>query len=195
VARLVAASEQERQAPARALFYRYAREWRSPDPIGPEFLLHGEHLCYVFPSDAGVACLAVSVPVADYELVRDDAAGFLERTFRANPQTANRMDRLAWVSGVFTGLPTDCVWRAACGPGWALVGDAGTVQDPWAGLGMDTAARQAESFVEAFSAGAWETVYPRLRRERTYSGHAETTRLAPDLRQLLDPGPDLVRPG
>ncbi len=194
VARLVRSRDEERHAPARALFYRYATGWRSPDPVGPEFLLQDRHLCYVFPSDGGVACLAMSIPVDDYEPGRGDAARFLEQAFRANPRTADRMDRLDWVGGVFTGRPADSVWRDACGPGWALVGDAGTAQDPWAGLGMDTAARQAECFVEAFSAGAWETVYPRLRRERTYEGFAQTTRLAPDLRQLVEPEPDLAQP-
>ena len=70
---------------------------------------------------------------------------------------------------------------------WVLVGDAGTAQDPWAGLGMDTAARQAEAFVEAFTASPddWCATYVRLRRERTYPGFEETTRLATDLRKLL----------
>jgi flavin-dependent dehydrogenase len=68
------------------------------------------------------------------------------------------------------------------------VGDAGTAQDPWTGLGMDTAARQAEAFAEAFLEDAedWPSGYERRRRERTYAGFAETTRLAPDLRQILD---------
>jgi len=68
-----------------------------------------------------------------------------------------------------------------------LVGDAGTAQDPWAGLGMDTAARQAETFSEAFAASphAWNATYDRLRRERTYERFAETTALAPDLRRLV----------
>ena len=88
---------------------------------------------------------------------------------------------------MFTGLPSDSVWREGSGPGWALVGDAGTAQDPWAGLGMDTAARQAEAFSEAFSTSpdAWNTAYDGLRRERTYPDFEETTRLAPDLRKLL----------
>jgi hypothetical protein len=53
---------------------------------------------------------------------------------------------------------------------------------------MDTAARQAEAFAEAFttSPGSWLTPYARLRDERTYAGFAETTRLAPDLRLLLE---------
>ena len=160
------------------MYYRYAKGWRSPDELGPEFILHGNLFSYVFPSDGDVVCLAVSIPLADYMQAGDnDAAGWLEQIFRANPRTADRLDGVEWVSGVFTGLPADSVWRQGSGPGWALVGDAGTAQDPRAGLGMDTAARQAEAFTEAFAAGsdAWNATYHRLRRERTYGGYAETT--------------------
>jgi flavin-dependent dehydrogenase len=189
VARLVGVADEERHPPARAMYYRYATGWRGLDPIGPEFLLDGPKFCYVFPSDAGVACLAMSIPFDDYAATRDDPAAFLESTFRANPRTADRMNGITWVSGVFTGLPADSVWRAACGPGWALVGDAGSAQDPWSGLGMDTAARQAEAFVEAYDSNDWPSGYQAFRRERTYPGFAETTRFAPDLRQLLGAGP------
>lgn len=187
LARLVGAADEERRPPARALYYRYVTGWRSPDEIGPEFLLQGERLSYVFPSDAGIACLAVSIPVADHEAAGGDAAGLLERGFRTNPRTAGRMTEARWVGSVYTGLPADSVWRAGCGPGWALVGDAGTAQDPWAGLGMDTAARQAETFADAFTAAPddWHHSYLRLRRLRTYDDYAETTRLATDIRQRV----------
>ncbi len=187
IARLVRAADEERHRPARAMYYRYATGWRSPDAVGPEFALDGNTFSYVFPSDAAVACLAVSIPVADYELSHGDAAGQLVQVFRRNPQTADRIDDVEWAGGAYTGMPADSVWRGAAGPGWVLVGDAGTAQDPWAGVGMDTAARQAEAFVEAFTAAPddWHSSYAGLRRERTYSDFAETTRLATDLRQLL----------
>ena len=187
VARFVRAADDERHPPARAMYYRYATGWRSPADVGPEFALDDDTFSYVFPSDAAVACLAVSIPLADYELPQADAADRLVQAFRRNPQTADRIDDVEWVSRVYTGPPADSVWREAAGPGWVLVGDAGTAQDPWAGLGMDTAARQAEAFVEAFTAAPddWHTSYAGLRRERTYPDYAETTRLAPDLRQLL----------
>jgi 2-polyprenyl-6-methoxyphenol hydroxylase-like FAD-dependent oxidoreductase len=190
VARLVAAGDEERHPPARAMYYRYATGWRFPDPIGAEFLLHGHRFCYAFPSDAGVTCLAVSLPLDDHERSGRDRAEALETTFRSNPQTADRMDGIEWVSGVFVGLPADSVWRIPCGPGWALVGDASSSQDPWAGLGMDTAARQAEAFVETYRAGDWAASYPTLRRTRTYAGFEQTTLLAPDLRKLLQPNVD-----
>lgn len=190
VARLVAAADEERHPPARAMYYRYATGWRYQDPIGPEFFLHGRRFGYAFPSDGGIVCLALSLPVDEHRASPPDRAATLEEAFRSHPQTAGRMDGLDWVSGVFVGLPADSVWRRAAGPGWALVGDAGTSQDPWAGLGMDSAARQAEAFAEAFLAGDWMESYPKLRHQRTYSGFAETTRLAPDLRQLLGPEND-----
>ena len=187
VARLVGAADEERHPPARAMYYRYATGWRGQTAVGAEFALHGDQFSYVFPSDGDVACLAVSVPLSQHELARDDPASHLTETFRRNPQTVDRIDDVAWTSGVYTGLPADSVWKAPSGPGWVLVGDAGTAQDPWAGLGMDSAARQAEAFVEAFTSSPddWHGSYARLRRERTYPGYQETTRLAPDLRQLL----------
>jgi menaquinone-9 beta-reductase len=187
IARLVGAADEERHPPARAMYYRYATGWRSPADVGPEFALDGDQFSYVFPSDAEVACLAVSVPVAQHELAHGDAAGHLLRTFQRNPQTVDRVEEAAWAGGVYVGLPADSVWREPVGPGWALVGDAGTAQDPWAGLGMDTAARQAEAFVEAFTTSpeGWHSSYTRLRRERTYPGYEQTTRLATDLRQMV----------
>lgn len=187
IARLVSAADEERHSPARAMYYRYATHWRSPPAVGPEFALDGDHFSYVFPSDGAVACLAVSVPLAQHELSRGDAAGHLIAAFRRNAQTVDRIDHVLWVSEVYTGLPADSVWRESAGPGWALIGDAGTAQDPWAGLGMDTAARQAQAFVEAFTTSPddWQRSYARLRRERTYTGFEQTTRLATDLRKML----------
>jgi flavin-dependent dehydrogenase len=188
VARLVGAREEERHPAARAMYYRYAAGWVTQDPPGPEFLLHGDDFAYAFPSDEGLVCLAVSVPERSHHRQVSDAGTYLEDSFRRHPRTADRMSGIEWASEAFTGIPADSVWREACGQGWALVGDSGTSQDPWAGLGMDTAARQAEAFAEAFECGDWEQTYPLLRRQRTYDGFAATTRLAPDLRQILEGG-------
>ena len=187
VARLADAADEERHAPARAMYYRYASGWQPQDAIGPEFVLDGDAFCYAFPSDGATTCLAVSVDVAEHRRSGRDAAGRLEQALRANPHTADRLGGMSWTSGVYQGLPADSVWREGCGAGWALVGDAATAQDPWAGLGMDTAARQAEAFAESFleEPEDWQAGYTRRRRERTYDGFAETTALAPDLRRIL----------
>jgi menaquinone-9 beta-reductase len=187
VAALVGAAAEERHQPARAMYYRYAEGWEPQDEVGPEFLLDGDMFCYTFPSDGSTTCLAVSIPAAQHRDSRADAADRLDQALRGNPQTAERAERATWISGVYQGLPADSVWRAGSGAGWALVGDAGTSQDPWAGLGMDSAARQAEAFAESFldDPQDWAAPYERRRRERTYDGFAQTTLLAPDIRQML----------
>lgn len=187
VARLVGAEVEERHPPARAMYYRYVTGWRSHDEVAPEFLLDGDAFGYAFPSDGGVTCLAVSIPAGEHTTSRDDAAGRLERTLLDNPRTAGRLAATSWAGRVHQGLPAEGVWRAGCGPGWALVGDAGTAQDPWAGLGMDSAARQSEAFAESFLAAPahWHAAYERRRREVTYEGFCETEELAPDLRRIL----------
>ena len=186
VARLAAAPAEERHPPARAMYYRYATGWASQDPVGPEFLLDGDRFAYAFPSDHGITCLAVSVSLAEHADLRGRPEVALEGALRSHRSTAERLDHATWVGSVFTGLPAEAVWRQGAGQGWALVGDAATSQDPWAGLGMDTAARQAEALVEAVDgAGDWAATYRRLRRERCYPAFEGTARLAPDLRQLV----------
>lgn len=77
--------------------------------------------------------------------------------------------------------------RSAAGPGWALVGDAGTYQDPWTGYGMDTAARQAEALAETLTAdrAGWEESYGAARDRVTLDRFTMTVTAAPDLSTLL----------
>jgi flavin-dependent dehydrogenase len=85
VARLVEASDEERHPPARAMYYRYATGWRSPTAVGPEFALDGDQFAYVFPSDAEVACLAVSIPLAQHALSHGDPGPTSRRDIPAQP--------------------------------------------------------------------------------------------------------------
>ncbi|WP_426562919.1 NAD(P)/FAD-dependent oxidoreductase [Angustibacter sp. McL0619] len=188
VARLVEAADAEREPGARTMFYRYARDWpQLPDGVGPQFSLVDNEFAYVFPSDAGLACVALSTPADGYAAARRDPAEFFEDRLRAHPSIGPGADVAAWVGGQFTGLPADSYLRAAGGPGWALVGDAGTGQDPWAGHGMDTAARQAEAFASAFVAdpGTAESTYSAARDETTLDGYRFATQHAPNLRTML----------
>jgi flavin-dependent dehydrogenase len=187
VAALVEAPDDERHPAARAMYYRYAAGWQSPPELGAEFSLVGDEFAYVFPSDGDVACIAVSVPLAEHQERGADHAADLDRRLDGHRSLAGRARDLTWVGGVFTGLPADTVLRRAAGPGWALVGDAGTGQDPWAGMGMDTAARQAEVLAQTFSDDhdGFEAAYAVGRRERTLAGYEFATRFAPDIRAML----------
>lgn len=67
VARAVDAPDQIREPAIRILQYRYVEGFAGAvgDPDGAEFSLVGDELLYVFPSDGGTTCVALSVSLAD----------------------------------------------------------------------------------------------------------------------------------
>ena len=126
-------------------------------PDGPEFSGLGDELAYVFPSDAGLSCVAISVNLDEYERLRHDVQrgsadcsqrhhGLWDRYAASRPQ-----------GRVLGSGPMPDYVRQAAGEGWALVGDAGMHQDPWTGLGMDSAAIAAEALVDTYVARADST--------------------------------------
>ncbi len=190
VARRVGAADQDRRPAARAMYYRYVAGWTAPGggpPDGPEFSLVGNELAYVFPADAGLACVALSVSIDAYATARQDAPGYLAARLPEHVGLWPRLRATAPVGGLFVGPPRDSVIREAAGRGWALVGDAGTHQDPWSGFGMDTAARQAEVLGECVASGSptWAADYAAARDRVTLERFATTVTHAPDLRALV----------
>jgi len=191
VARLVNAATQRAHAAARVLCYRYVTGFVGPQDAGgaagAEFSLHGNELAYAFPSDAGVTCLAMSLPIDQSSLARADLEGFWESRLARHRGLWSRYAASSPVSRIFAGQPTADYVREAAGAGWALVGDAGTHQDPWSGLGMDTAARQAHALAAVLAAGTsgWPEAYAVARDEVTLPGFEETVSAADDLRTLL----------
>lgn len=189
VASAVAAGDVRRHPGHRVMHYRYVTGWTGPDggrPDQPEFSLVGNSLAYVFPSDHDVACVAVSVRTD-----RATTAADFDRLVAEHPGLRERVAAAAPLGKVVTGLDHDNVVRTAAGPGWALVGDAGTYQDPWSGRGMDTAARQARALAEALSADPhdWVDRYATRRDEATLERFDATVSLAPDLQRMLADAP------
>ena len=195
VAAEVGADDQLRAAPTRAMYYRYVTGFTNPDgaaPDGAEFSLRDDELVYAFPSDGGTTCVAVSVNLEDFAIMRRDAeSGFRERT-EAHPGLAPRL-RACALDGRLLGCgPQDHVVRKPVGPGWALVGDSSLHQDPWTGNGMDNAGVHATFLAEAIddwlSGRAPEedafTRYHARRDEHAMADLLETVELGKDLRQL-----------
>ena len=91
VARSVGAPAARHEAASRTLYYRYVRGWTGPDggePDAPEFSLHGDELAYIFPSDAGTTCVAISLPKAEFQVLRADPDGELERRLAVHARLA-----------------------------------------------------------------------------------------------------------
>jgi len=187
VARLVDAGVVQDHAPTRVMYFQYVTGWTASDgnePCMPEFSLMGDELAYVFPSDHGVACVAISLPVDAWVRGSGTREQQYQERLTAHTWFRDRLDRTQPVGGVVAAPPSHSVVREAAGPGWALVGDAGTHQDPWSGYGMDTAARQAVVLADNIHDTDPTASYASARDEVTLERFTQTVTLGRDLRLL-----------
>lgn len=103
------------------------------------------------PTNNRATCLFASVPSGSFrDVVRrgvEDAYGRLIRSVA--PEFAEHMRRASRVEPVrgFEGHPSFI--KRGCGPGWALVGDAGYFKDPLTAHGITDALRDAELLARA----------------------------------------------
>ena len=136
IAREVDAAYERHEPPSRTLYYRYVRGWIGPDggpPDAPEFSLRGDEMAYVFPSDDGVTCVALTAAAARFPAFRASPDRELDDRLSRHVSLAERLGGVER-AGRTEGGPPESSWiRAAAGPGWTLVGDAGLHQDPWTG--------------------------------------------------------------
>ncbi len=195
VARLAGAATEASEPPHRGIYYQYVYGWTAPHggtPDGPEFARIEDEQGYVFPSDAGMTCLALSVNLAGYAWVRAAPEERFRERLRARPGLASRVAGAQPASRLFGCGPVPNYMRVPIGPGWALVGDAGLHQDPWSGNGIDCAMLHAtylaEALVEAFAGTACEEAalsrYHTRRNEQALEGFHRTVVMSRDLRQL-----------
>jgi flavin-dependent dehydrogenase len=210
VAKLVGAEDQERRAGARTLYYRYVRGFTSPGvEIGVEFSVGDNELVYVFPSDDGFACVAVSSPKSLFSEFRANPSAMLDARIARHPAIAARYESAQRDSTVLGTAPEDNYVRIPCGEGWALVGDAGMHQDPWSGRGIDMAAVHAATLADELTPalhGGGDLVdalarYHARRNEHGLDSWRSTVTLADDLTQLAareppsEPGPTAAQDG
>jgi flavin-dependent dehydrogenase len=118
----------------------------------------------LLPTDGGATLVFVCLPAAS-------------RCPSSWPELL-RVLREAWPAGgdmTHSGLPTGTLRRfrgavsyrrAASGPGWALVGDAGYYVDPMSSHGMSQALRDAELLTDALSAADTGTALQRFEARR-----------------------------
>jgi len=197
VARTVDAPFEESTPGFRALYYRYVRDFPSPpgeEEDGAEFSFLGDQVAYVFPSDDGVTCLAISFNQEDFEEVRRDLEGGFDAHLARHGGIADRYAQATNVGGMQGYGPLPNYVHVPTGPGWALVGDAGLHQDPWSGYGIDMASTcgvfLAEAITDWFAGASSESEamkrYRRRRDELALPIYRETLAVGRDMRQRYE---------
>ncbi len=188
--------ELEHDAPAhRALYYRYVAGFAGPGggvPDAAEFSLLGDEIAYVFPSDAGLTCVAISVNLETFRWLRRDLESRYTERVAQHRGLAERVAAASAHGRVAGCGPERSYVHVPHGPGWALVGDAALHQDPWSGLGMDMAGVHATFLADAIIDWLVGSVdertamasYHERRNAHALDAYHETVRGAADLRTV-----------
>lgn len=196
VARLLEPPTQEQHDAIRALYFVYVTGFAGPDggaePDGPEFSFLGDELAYVFPSDAGITCIALSVSLAAFPELRSGGLDAFRDHLRLHRGVWPRFEASSIVGRLLGRGPQRNTVRVPAGPGWALVGDSGMHQDPWTGEGMDSASRSARALAVILDdhlrgrIGAQEVTsrYHAARDEQGLADFHDTVENGRDLRAL-----------
>ncbi len=115
--------------------------------------LYGEGVAAgIVPTDGGLTTVFVGAAAARFDDLRRDPATSIDRILRTiAPAVADEV-RAGTRVGPVRGFPGAPAWlRRPHGPGWALVGDAGSFKDPISSHGITDAFKDAELLVDAVS--------------------------------------------
>lgn len=107
------------------------------------------------PTNDGLTCLVLGLPVERFHEYRADAEGTMLGTIAEFAPGLSERIAAARRETRFVGTAdVPNFYRCPYGPGWALVGDAGYHKDPCTAQGISDAFRDAELLVQALDA-AW----------------------------------------
>ena len=138
--------------PSRALYYRYVSGFFGPDgakPDAAEFSQLGDELAYIFPSDSGLTCVAVSVNLETFRWLRQDFEARYAERIAQHRGLAPRV-AAAEADGRLSGRgrgATTCACHGARAGRWSAM--PRMHQDPWSGLGIDMAGVHATFLADA----------------------------------------------
>lgn len=185
----------EHQEPVnRAMYYGYYRGLEENEGSAAEFHYKGNTLVYCFPCDSNLTLLAASVPIDQFNNFKRNTEIEFQNVLESMTALVSRLTK-AVREGPIRGSGTIPGYlRIPYGRGWALVGDAAMVMDPWSGQGIDQATTHslflAECLDEYFSGSKnWESAmntYHLKRNEFSLKTYRRTCKLSVDLRPMTN---------
>lgn len=153
VAKLVQPTNEEASEGSRFILYCYVRNFHGVNGSadGPEFSIMEDEIAYVFPSDSGITCIALSMNIKDYDGNRKSTIQLFQDKIKRHKGIFERFEKANLEGNILFSRPETNYVRVPVGPGWAMVGDAGLHQDPWSGHGMDMASTHASFLAESLN--------------------------------------------
>jgi 2-polyprenyl-6-methoxyphenol hydroxylase-like FAD-dependent oxidoreductase len=178
----------------RAMYYAYYRGISTEEEQAAEFHYNGNTLVYCFPCDSDMSLIAASIPIDRFSIFKKNLEEEFNYTISSMAVLAprfNKAEREGPIRG--SGNIPGCL-RIPYGRGWALVGDAGMVMDPWSGQGIDQATTHslflAECLDEYFSGlKSWDNAmntYHLKRNEFSLKTYQRTCKFSTDLRPMTN---------
>ncbi len=152
VAHLVQPAIEDTVPGFRAMYYQYFEGFDSlinESPDGPLFSFIGSEIAYAFPSDHNLACIAISVDLETCGGFKGQHEAKYHEHLLNHKGITERMGAAKPIGGVYSHGAAVNYLRTPQGSGWALVGDAGQYQDPWSGVGIDSASMAATFLADA----------------------------------------------
>jgi 2-polyprenyl-6-methoxyphenol hydroxylase-like FAD-dependent oxidoreductase len=177
----------------RCMYYTYFQGIAPLDEASfAEHHFVGDTLTYVFPTDANLTLVAVTVPISEFPSFKKEPLERLRAHLESLPLLAPRLSRAEVTAEVKGAGNIPCYQRVPYGPGWALVGDAQQIMDPWSGMGIDHATTHASLLVDSLhhflrDDAAWEmsmNEYHTQARQWSEKTYRRTSTYAADLRPM-----------
>jgi 2-polyprenyl-6-methoxyphenol hydroxylase-like FAD-dependent oxidoreductase len=184
----------ENQFPVRrCMYYTYFHGIEPLDAAAfAEHHFVGDTLTYVFPTDSNLTLVAVSVPISEFPEFKRGPQEYLLAHLESLPLLAPRLRQAEIAAEVKGAGNIPCYQRVPYGPGWALVGDAQQILDPWSGMGIDHAATHASMLADSLhrflrNEVTWEAAlrdYHSQARQWSEKTYRRTSTYAADLRPM-----------
>lgn len=184
----------ENQFPVqRCMYYTYFQGIEPLEELAlAEHHFVGDSLTYVFPTDANLTLVAISLPIDEFASFKKEPLDRMRAHLDSLPLLAPRLQKAEVGAEVRGAGNIPCYQRIPYGPGWALVGDAQQVLDPWSGMGIDHATTHASILADSLhrfltDAAAWDVTmsdYHAQARKWSEKTYRRTSTYAADLRPM-----------
>lgn len=176
----------------RFMYYTYYRGLDSLDEPTAEHHFVGDSLAYIFPTDGNLTLVALSLPIAEFRSFKKEPLQRLQAHLESLPLLAARLHKAEIATAIYGAGNIPCYQRLPYGPGWALVGDAHQILDPWSGMGIDHATTHADFLADALDRWlngntSWEYAmndYHTQARSWSEKTYRRTSTFAADLRPM-----------